>query len=797
MARHRVSAAGRSAKWRPGLLCRLAAKATPIDEPGISSFRLKLTTAVHDPVKPIDWQFAPITISAGLDPAAPSVDFLFPNVAVVDTRLVLDPPAVSEDLVDFPGVETLCPAVEALLGQADVSENLYEPLRRARVDGKVYESRSRRLAEQDEPKTKDKPKVHRDKDGLRKSYSITKSGHVTKRNLMQIWDLILPILQPPLSFDFTDLLVLPNALYAFQVDGVRFLAERDGALLGDDMGTGKTIQAIVAMRMLFQSGEITSALIVVPLTLLRNWDRELFKWAEPLSGVTVVRGTREERKEQWQQLAHVYIATYGTVRNDIDSILKHRAFDLVVVDEVQAIKNREAEQSKAVKQLPRQRAWGLSGTPIENRIDDLVSIFEFLKPGQLPITGITPRVAKARIAPHFLRRRKRDVLDDLPEKQAFDRWLDLEDAQRAAYEEAERSGIVFLRELGATVTVQHVLGLLLKLKQLCNRDPRSGESCKLDYLHAQLEKLPEDCKALVFTQFIGEGLSFIAEAFEYLKPAIVHGQVSGGSRDAEVMRFQQDDSCRLFIATPKSGGIGLNLVRGNYVFHFDHWWNPATVRQAEDRAHRIGQTRDVMVFHLWIAGTVEERIHGILEAKRKLYADVIDELSNVEMSGLSETELFSLFGLRAPRKEGMAPEPVGRRGLLHSLVAMEPGDFERLVARVYEELGYGTRVTGGSHDSGVDVEASRTTTATGREMLAIQCKCYSPSNSVGRPECQKLLGVLSTNRQYNKAIIVTTSDFTSEARALVANDGRIQLIDGETLLKLIAETGLELQTAES
>jgi len=743
-----------AAKWQSSRRYKLASRWAPFPQVAVFHTAVELRASIERPY--------------------PAIDFCFPETSISSHFQGIQESSVTADQIIFP------PVVVSV-------SNLLELLARIRVYGKTYSSRSERLAGEQGGIGSKKPRIHRDKDGYRKSFKIVtygdkRSGKITRRSEMSIWDAIFPLLAPPLNFEFRDQLQLPEKLYSFQIPGVRFLADNESALLGDDMGTGKTIQTIVAMRLLFQKGSISSALIIVPLVLLKNWDRELEKWAEPLSSVTVVRGNPQGREIQWEQPAHIWITTYGTIRNDIEHILKHRKFDLVVVDEIQNIKNRGTEQTKAIKRLERKRAWGLSGTPIENRIDDIVSIFEFLKPGLLPLEGAYPNMVKRKIKPYFLRRRKKDVLDNLPDKQAFNLWLGLEDKQREAYDSAERNGIVDLKQRGSEITVHHILSLLQKLKQICNRDPQSGESSKLEYLKQELEKIVEkDSKALVFSQYLSEGVDFIKSSFEHYNPAEISGSISGAARDREVERFQKDENCKIIIATPKAGGIGLNLVAGNYVFHFDHWWNPATARQAEDRAHRIGQTKDVFVYHLWMAGTVEERIYEILDRKKKLFADTIDELSNVGGSGLSEEELFGLFGLKSPGKENAKQSAVPYTGdTLAQIIAMNPEDFERLIARLYNKQGYNTRVTPSSRDGGVDVEASKTTTATGREMLAIQCKRYARGNNVGRPDCQKLLGVLSSNRKYTKGIIVTTSDFTQDARAFAQANGRIQLLNGKT-----------------
>jgi SNF2 family DNA or RNA helicase len=724
----------------------------------------------------------------------PAIDLVFPHPRRFQLKWKDLQIRSTDDLLAFGTVVGKEYDLPELMACIEVGSDLFEPLGVVRLGGRRYSSDDDQVGSQAEPYKA--PAVSVGKSGYRQSFTVRESQGlaVETRQKMSIWDLIFPLLEPPISFDFDHFIGLPSELYAFQRDGVRFLAEAESGLLGDDMGMGKTVQCIVAMRLLFQSGQVNSALLVVPLALLANWQRELERWAPTLSGVTVVHGPKVQRGMMWRMPAHIWVATYGVVRNDIDEIVELRDFDLVVVDEIQNVKNPSTAQTSATRALPRMRAWGLSGTPLENSLDDLVSIYDFLKPGLLPREGTTPASVKRAIEPYFLRRRKSDFLHDLPAKTAFDQWVALEGPQWEAYDLARRDGVVFLKELGEEVTVQHVLALLTRLKMICNRDPGSGKSAKLELLEERLDEVAEaDSKALVFSQFLDEGVFFIRDHFTSRNPVAISGGQTPRERQHAVDRFQNDPDCRLLIATPKAGGIGLNLVAGNYVFHFDHWWNPATARQAEDRAHRIGQTKEVFVYHLWTERTVEERIRAILEAKQKLYDDVIDGLSNVESTGLSEEELFGLFELESPKQRAKrASSGQSDEEILDKLLGQSPTEFEQTVKRLYDAWGFRTRLTPATRDLGVDVLAFRNTAGGGTEKIAVQCKRHSLDNPVGTPDVRNLLGTLNADLSYTKGVLVTTSRFSRDARDLASKIGRLDLVDGRQLSRHLNEADVRV-----
>jgi len=514
------------------------------------------------------------------------------------------------------------------------------------------------------------------------SLNRTKDRHPRPAGIsINKWDALWPLLQPPLNFAFPELLDFPSDLRPYQIDGVRFLADSENALLGDDMGTGKTVQAVVALRILIQKGRVRKALIICPLAVLSSWEEHVANWGRVFNWISV-RGNRGERSLQWKTPAHVYLTTYETVREDaevLSELQRETQFDLVIADEIQKIKNPSAATTKAVRSLGAQRRWGLSATPFENRPQELVSVFSFIKPGVLSYDGETPQSIRHKIAPFFLRRTKELLKDELPEKLHDVVWLELGSNQRRAYDLAEQQGVIELERQGEKVTVSHVLALLQKLKQLCNFDPKTWDSAKLEALHERLDEVAEqNSKALVFTQFIDFGVNRIRSALNPESTVEYTGRLSDSERQHVLNRLKTDDRCKVMVCTQSAAGLGLNLTAANYVFHFDHWWNPARTAQAEDRVHRIGQKKTVFVYHLWVKKTVEERIHNILQRKRAQFEEVIGPMSNTDGTGLSEDELFELFGLKKTTRSARArtPEPLKSQPISRSDPVTDVPDIE-------------------------------------------------------------------------------------------------------------------------
>ncbi|MCO6458995.1 MAG: DEAD/DEAH box helicase [Pirellulaceae bacterium] len=475
------------------------------------------------------------------------------------------------------------------------------------------------------------------------------------KDIVKLEDRLFYLLQPPLeSLLHNGTLELPFEPFPYQYEGIAFLYPRYAAILADEMGLGKTMQAVTTIRLLLRSGELRSVLLICPKPLVTNWQREFAQWA-PEIALGVIQGDRTRREFQWQQQrAPVKIANYELLMRDRDLLESGQLhFDLVVLDEAQRIKNRSSTTSQIVHSIPRSRSWALTGTPVENSSEDLVGIFEFLSPGYLKSGTPAPQMGEA-IRDFILRRTKEMVLTDLPPKMFRDAELSLTAEQWATYKTAEDDGVVQLTDMGEEVTIQHVFELVLRLKQICNFDPATGASAKLERLEADLEEVAASGqKAIVFSQWVGS-LQQMNSQLERFGPLQYHGGIPPRRRDDVIRTFREDRDRHVLLMSYGAGAVGLNLQFCGYVFLFDRWWNPAVEDQAINRAHRIGASGPVTVTRMLTLDTIEERINQILEEKRQLFQDLLLTTGKPTSRGLTQDEVFGLFNLRTPARRAVA-----------------------------------------------------------------------------------------------------------------------------------------------
>jgi len=476
-------------------------------------------------------------------------------------------------------------------------------------------------------------------------------------------DRLFYLLQPPLQTMLAGQeLIMPFEPFPYQFEGIGWLFQQKSALLADEMGLGKTMQTITAIRLLLRAGQIRRVLLVCPKPLIPNWQREFKAWAEELP-LTVLEGDGTRRRMLWQMPVPVLLVNYELLVRDWADMLDDEKpkFDLVVLDEAQRIKNRDSCTSETARSVSRKRSWALTGTPIENRPEEMHTLFEYMT--VIPKGGTPDLRQMQRLSRDYVLRRTKDlVMKDLPPRIDREEYLELTSAQKSAYLDAEQNGIVHLNELGDQISVQHVFELVLRLKQITNFDPLTGDSVKFERLAADMEEIAASGgKAILFSQWT-KTIDWLKERLPAECGSLVyHGGVPHKQREPILRQFKDDPNSHLLLMSYGTGAVGLNLQFAGYVFLYDRWWNPAVEDQAINRAHRIGVKNAVIVTKFICKDTIEERIDRVLHEKRELFRAVLGDGTNSNASlSLTASEIFGLFDLKARHGKGtkkIAPKP--------------------------------------------------------------------------------------------------------------------------------------------
>jgi non-specific serine/threonine protein kinase len=475
---------------------------------------------------------------------------------------------------------------------------------------------------------------------------------------------------------------LRTTLRPYQRVGVNwlwFLSELGlGACLADDMGLGKTVQVIALLLALqAQSRKAPPSLLVLPASLISNWKNEMARFAPSLK-ILCLHPSEMEQAEIKRlagnpdigiETLDVVLTTYGMLQRQ--EWLLARQWDLIVLDEAQAVKNPATRQARSVKALKGRARLALTGTPVENRLSDLWSLFDFLSPGLLGSATRFRTFVKTLeehghasyaplrklVQPYILRRLKTDrtVIDDLPEKIEMTAWCGLSKTQAALYGKAVKELAEALRDKEGIQRRGLILSALMRFKQICNHPSQangdgeygeegSGKFARLRALAEEIASRQE--KALVFTQFREMTVplaTFLATIFG--RPGqVLHGGTPVGERRRLVELFQTEEGPPFFVLSLKAGGTGLNLHAASHVIHFDRWWNPAVENQATDRAFRIGQKRNVLVHKFVCRGTVEEKIDALITDKSRLACDLL-EGGETLLTEMSDDALLGLVAL--------------------------------------------------------------------------------------------------------------------------------------------------------
>jgi len=481
-----------------------------------------------------------------------------------------------------------------------------------------------------------------------------------------------------------------GTLRPYQQAGVQWLylltQLRLGACLADDMGLGKTIQVLSLLLVLKHETKVghKPCLLVAPASLLANWVSEVARFAPSLKAIVVHPSAapgENLKTDGADNLADLdlVITSYGYLARV--PWLSSAAWRMMVLDEAQAIKNPSAKQTRAVKQLQAEMRIALTGTPIENRLGDLWSIFDFLNPGLLGsskhFSAFVKHLAERPhnsygplrdlVRPYILRRLKTDksIIADLPDKTEVKTFCPLSNKQAALYQQAVQDLASHLEDVDGIKRRGVVLAFLMRLKQICNHPSQwLGDGAWMEEDSGKLARLRDIAeviaakqeKALIFTQFkeVTTPLqAFLGSVFG--QPGLVlHGETPVKQRKDLVRQFQDDDNVPFFVLSVKAGGTGLNLTAASHVIHFDRWWNPAVENQATDRAFRIGQNKNVLVHKFICRGTVEEKIDQMIESKKQLAGDFLSAGADTLLTEMKDAELLKLVALdlNAAMKEG-------------------------------------------------------------------------------------------------------------------------------------------------
>jgi non-specific serine/threonine protein kinase len=461
---------------------------------------------------------------------------------------------------------------------------------------------------------------------------------------------------------------------------------RLGACLADDMGLGKTIQ-VLSLLLVLKNEEKENrkpCLLVAPASLLANWAAEIARFVPSLQTV-VIHPSAAPSESLNTRVAGKFvdvdlvITSYGFLTRT--SGLENTSWRFVVLDEAQAIKNPAAKQTKSVKKLKAEMRIALTGTPIENRLGDLWSIFDFINPGLLgspkEFSSFVKRLAdrphnpygplRDLVRPYILRRLKTDksIIEDLPDKTEVKTFCPLSRKQAALYQQAVTELAGHLENADGIERRGIVLAFLMRLKQICNHPSQwlgdgawsEDDSGKLGRLRDIAEVIgSRQEKVLVFTQFretTAPLAAFLGSVFGRAG-LVLHGDTEVKKRKDLVRQFQDDENVPFFVLSVKAGGTGLNLTAASHVIHFDRWWNPAVENQATDRAFRIGQTKNVLVHKFICRGTVEEKIDDMIDSKRQLAGDFLSGGADILLTEMRDEELLKLvtLDLGAAMKEG-------------------------------------------------------------------------------------------------------------------------------------------------
>lgn len=439
---------------------------------------------------------------------------------------------------------------------------------------------------------------------------------------------INPLLHPRLLREHENWITktdkLSKSLKPFQIEGIKWLADGDAKIFADDMGLGKTLQSLVTASNLMISGEISTCLIVCPLTLISNWESEIEKWLPNFNFLTLNNfANKKERDKTWERAigaSHFVITNYEHLR-ELPDPLKNTQLDLVIADEAHKLRKKTSLVNKSFTEMKYKKFWALSGTPIERDLEDVMNIMKLVDPTiNLTVLKKTSKhIVKERLKKYILRRLKKDVLADLEEFESIEHTIKLSKVQEQRYEE------LLLKH---TFSKTENLKLFSSLREICDLDKKTKSSSKIDFSIELIQKIVErNEKGIVFSFWI-EPLKILEQRLkkENISVFLFTGELDKEERKRTLDEFKTKGNSSILLCSGKIASEGLNLTEANHVIFLNSWWNPSINNQARDRVLRIGQNKKAFIHKLFTKNTIEDELKNILNFKTELTDEVVEKL---------------------------------------------------------------------------------------------------------------------------------------------------------------------------
>ena len=430
---------------------------------------------------------------------------------------------------------------------------------------------------------------------------------------------ILPLLLP------SD--VVDDHLYNYQREGVEWLLRQNRAILGDDMGLGKTAQAIAATRRLIRNGAASWALIVAPRTLLANWCAEINAWAPELT-TEIVTSLKSDQELRWAKLikrAHILVTSYEQIRSPAEVLIRNPP-DLIIADEAHRLRKSKSLATRGLRRIKSDRFWALTGTPLERNSEDLVVLLSMLDSSKFSFDDrlLSTTALRAVIRPYFLRRRKADLLKELPEVIEHDELLELNKEQKDEYVSA-------IQKHHKNSETGNFLSLFNQLLMLCDVEPKTGSSAKLDRVMELITDITDMEEKVVIFSYKLKPIELLQDRLRQANIAMsfsmLTGQMTLQEREHSLSEFKLNPKCGILLASTRVASEGLTLTVANHVIFINQWWNPSSNSQAKDRVIRIGQSKTVTVKSFICRNTIEDRLQQILQKKSLTFDELVDALS--------------------------------------------------------------------------------------------------------------------------------------------------------------------------